>query len=167
MIATMGRAEMWGRYGRRRHGRRLRRGVLKLAMLKLLAELPRHGYDLIRAFREQGWSAGPGSIYPLLSLLESAGYVTSHQEGDRRTYQVTEKGRTLLHDRADDVTAFFNAMANDEDEEEPVDQLQDALERLGGAVEQLAEVAKPETIARVKDMLERSRKEIYTLLAQE
>lgn len=48
-----------------------------------------------------------------------------------------------------------------------MDQLEDALERLNAAVEQLSENAKPETIARVREMLERSRKEIYTLLAQE
>ncbi len=170
----MARADRWREdrswrstsYGSHRgHAKRFRRGALKLVMLKLLAELPRHGYDLIRAFREHGWSAGAGSIYPLLAFLESSGYVTSHQEGERRTYQVTEKGRTLLEDRAADVTAFFEAVS--QAGEEPGDELQDALERLSGAVEQLAGQAKAETIARVRDLLDQTRKEIYTLLAQE
>jgi DNA-binding PadR family transcriptional regulator len=159
---------------RRRHGHhghhraRLRgplRGVLKFVLLKLVSELPRHGYDLMRVAREHGWAAGPGSVYPLLSLLESAGYVTSRQDGERRTYEVTAKGRTLLEEHAKDVAAFFSAVSRDE--EEPVDELQDALERLGSAVDQLSESAKPETIVRVREMLDRSRKEIYTLLAQE
>ncbi|MHB8434120.1 MAG: PadR family transcriptional regulator [Candidatus Tyrphobacter sp.] len=155
----------WRSTGYRGHAKRFRRGALKLVMLKLLSELPRHGYDLIRAFREQGWSAGAGSVYPLLAFLESSGYVTSHQEGDRRTYQVTEKGRTLLEDRAADVASFFEAVS--QSREEPGDELQDALERLGSAVEQLAGHAKDETIARARDLLDRTRKEIYTLLAQE
>ncbi len=157
----------WERRSRHRdrHGRRFRRGILKFVILKLLSELPRHGYDLIRAFREHGWVAGPGSVYPLLSLLESAGYVTSRQDGERRTYEVTEKGRTLLGERAADIAAFFEAAS--QSKEEPVDQLEDALERLSAAVDQLSQSAKPETIARVREMLDRSRKEIYTLLAQE
>lgn len=151
---------------RERQGRRLRRGTLKFVMLKLLSELPRHGYDLMRVARDLGWAAGPGSVYPLLNWLESEGYVTSRQEGERRTYEITEKGRTFLGDRAKDIAAFFDA-ATATTEEEPVDRLEDALERLSAAVEQLGESAKPETIARVTDMLDRSRKEIYTLLAQE
>ncbi len=47
--------------------RRFRRGILKFVLLKLLAELPRHGYDLMRAIREKGWGGGAGSIYPLLA----------------------------------------------------------------------------------------------------
>ncbi len=133
-------------------------------MLKLLSELPRHGYDLMRAFREHGWTAGPGSVYPLLSFLESAGYVSSTQEGDRRTYHVTEKGHTLLQERAQDLSAFLEAASA---EEEPVNDLEDALERLSDAVDQVASAAKPETVTRVREMLDRNRKEIYTLLAQE
>ncbi len=56
--------------------RRLRRGILKFALLKLLDELPRHGYDLIRAVREKGWGAGAGSVYPVLAALEAAGLST-------------------------------------------------------------------------------------------
>ena len=46
--------------------RRLKRGILKFALLKLLSETPRHGYDLIREIREKGWAGGAGSVYPLL-----------------------------------------------------------------------------------------------------
>lgn len=167
--------DRWGRWEwrssrrrRHRHHNRLRgplRGVLKFVLLKLLSELPRHGYDLMRMAREYGWAAGPGSVYPLLGFLESAGYVTSRQDGDRRTYEITEKGRAVLEERAKDVEAFINAAT--ESKEEPMDELEDAMERLGVAVEQLGDSAKPETIARVRELLDRSRKEIYTLLAQE
>ena len=63
------------RPGHRRGMRRMRRGILKFALLKLLDELPRHGYDLIRAVREKGWGAGAGSVYPMLAALEAAGLI--------------------------------------------------------------------------------------------
>ncbi|MGH7738316.1 MAG: PadR family transcriptional regulator [Candidatus Tyrphobacter sp.] len=154
----------WHRERNRARSKGRVRGILKFVVLEMLSDLPRHGYDLMRAARERGWDAGPGSVYPLLSILESAGYVTSRSDGDRRTYEITEKGRTLLHERAADVASFFKRAAQ---EEEPVDELEDALERLGAAVEQLGKTAKPQTIERVREMLDRSRKEIYTLLAQE
>ena len=157
----------WDRQGQRRgHGRKLRRGILKFILLKLVAELPRHGYDLIRAFREHGWGGGPGSVYPLLSFLEASGYVTSHDDGQRRTYEITEKGRKVLAERAADVAAFFGA-SGEEEEPEPTDELRDAVDRLIQAVTQLAPNSKPETVERVREMLDRTRKDIYTLLAQE
>ncbi len=151
---------------RRHRGRRFRRGALKYVVLKLLSELPRHGYDLIRAFREHGWGAGPGSVYPLLAFLERQGYVTSRQEGERRTYEITDKGRQFLGERAAEVAAFFKE-ATAEPEEEPADELHDALERLVDAVKSVGATAKTETVARVRDLIDRARKDIYTLLAQE
>ncbi|HEY9085262.1 MAG TPA: PadR family transcriptional regulator [Candidatus Tyrphobacter sp.] len=158
----------WERYGRRgrAHGRKLRRGILKFILLKLLAELPRHGYDLIRAFHERGWGGGPGSVYPLLSFLEASGYVTSRDDGQRRTYEITEKGRKLLEERAADVAAFFDDAAKEE-EPEPTDELRDALDRLIAAVKQLDPNSKPETIERVREIVDHARKDIYTLLAGE
>jgi DNA-binding PadR family transcriptional regulator len=144
----------------------MRRGILKYVLLKLLTDLPRHGYDLIRAVREHGWAGGPGSIYPILGVLERAGYVESAEEDGRRTYKVTEKGKRLLQEHLEEIAGFFSEPDAD-DEPEPGDDLRDALMRLTKAVTQLGETSKPETIERVRDLLDRTRKEIYTLLAQE
>ncbi|HEX8827903.1 MAG TPA: PadR family transcriptional regulator, partial [Xanthobacteraceae bacterium] len=105
------RSGWWSMYGHRRarHGaRRLRRGILKFALLKLLAEVPRHGYDLIREIREKGWGGGAGSVYPLLAALEAAGLIAGREEGDRRIYEITEKGRRLLGERAAELERFLN-----------------------------------------------------------
>ena len=75
------------------------RGILKFVILKLLAEQPRHGYDLMR-FRAKGWAGGAGSVYPLLAALEAAGLIVGRDEGDRRIYEVTEKGRRHLGEHA-------------------------------------------------------------------
>jgi DNA-binding PadR family transcriptional regulator len=158
---------MFGQRGRHHRGRRLKRGILKFALLKLLMEMPRHGYDLIRAFREKGWVAGAGSIYPLLAALEAAGLVEGRDEGERRTYEVTDKGRRLFEEHAEDLGRFFDDDDEDETADDPRAELRDAAGRLMQSVAQLGPSSSPETIARVRELLDRTRKEIYTLLAQE
>jgi len=162
-----GRWSMYGRHGRR-GGRRLKRGILKFVLLKLLAEMPRHGYDLIRAFREKGWGAGAGSVYPILAALEAAGLIAGRDEGDRRTYEISEKGRRLLEEHAADLGRFFEDGDEDEDESEgPGDKLRDSAGRLMQAITQLGPSSKPETIERVRELLDETRKQIYELLAEE
>lgn len=155
-----------GGFGRR--VRRFKRGFLKFVVLKLLADEPRHGYDLIRIFRNKGWGGGPGSIYPLLAGLEEEGLIAGRDEGERRTYEITEKGRGFLKERASHVEAFFEDDTEDEDEDAGGrGELRAAAGRLMQAMAQLGADSKPETIERVRDLLDRTRREIYTLLAQE
>jgi DNA-binding PadR family transcriptional regulator len=160
-----------GWHGRREHRRgmrRMRRGILKFALLKLLSELPRHGYDLIRAAREKGWPGGPGSVYPLLSALEGAGLVTGREEGDRRIYEITEQGRTLLGEHAAELERFLNDEdLDDEAEHDTTAQLRDSARRLMQAIAQLGPSSKPETVERVSELLKEARKKIYELLAEE
>lgn len=161
----------WGWYGgrARRHGvRRMRRGILKFALLKMLDELPRHGYDLIRAMRRQGWAGGPGSIYPILAALEAGGLIRGRDEGGRRIYEITEQGRRLLGEHAVELERLLNA--DDSQEEEMHDmgsQLRESADRLMQAVSQLAPSSKDETIERARGLLDNARKEIYQLLAEE
>ncbi|MBV8067717.1 MAG: PadR family transcriptional regulator [Candidatus Eremiobacteraeota bacterium] len=137
-------------------------------MLKLLSELPRHGYDLIRAVREKGWAGGPGSVYPLLSALEAAGLVAGRMEGDRRIYEITEQGRQLLGEHAAEVERWLNDEADDEEEMTDMgSQLRDSARRLMQAISQLGPSSKPETIEHVRRLLDEARKEIYQALAEE
>lgn len=153
----------------RRGMRRLRRGVLKFALLKLLDELPRHGYDLIRAVREKGWGAGAGSVYPVLAALEAAGLIAGRDEGDRRVYEITPRGRELLGEHATELERLLNEEQEEEEspEREMGSQLRDSARRLMQAIAQLGPSSKPETIERVCKLLKEARKEIYELLAEE
>jgi len=152
----------------RRHGRRFKRGILKFVLLQLLAVESRHGYDLIREFRRKGWPGGPGSVYPLLAALEEEGLIAGRDEGERRTYEVTEKGREHLRVHAADVGSFFE---KDDEEEasgsETDGGLRESAGRLMQAVAQVGPSSKNETIERVRELLDGTRREIYTLLAQE
>ena len=85
-------------------GGRLRRffahGDLRLVILHLIAEKPRHGYEIIKAIEEQvagAYSPSPGVIYPTLTHLEELGYVTvSASDGAKKLHEITAEGRAFL-----------------------------------------------------------------------
>jgi DNA-binding PadR family transcriptional regulator len=166
------RSEWWGWHGgpeSRRGMRRMRRGLLKLAVLKLLSEVPRHGYDLIRTVREKGWGGGAGSVYPILAALEAAGLIAGREEGDRRIYQITEEGKRLLGEHAAELERILNEDDGDEVEAATAmgGRLRDSAGKLMRAVSQLGPSSKPETIERACELLNEARKEMYALLAEE
>jgi DNA-binding PadR family transcriptional regulator len=148
---------------------RIRRGGVKIAILTLLAEGSRHGYDVLRAFQERRWgSPGPGSVYPVLAALEAAHLVTSHEEEGKRVYTITDEGRSTLEREADRFREIF-ASGGDAAESESghAEALRESVERLMRAVAHVSPSSKAETLERVREILERSRKDIYTLLAEE
>jgi DNA-binding PadR family transcriptional regulator len=82
----------------------LAQGDLKLLALALIAEQPRHGYELIKLIEEKTsgyYSPSPGVVYPTLTFLEEAGYVTAESEGAKKRYTITEEGRAYLEENRD------------------------------------------------------------------
>jgi len=106
--------------GGRGRGRRARRmfesGELRLVLLKLIADEPRHGYDLIRAIEDLTggeYAPSPGVVYPTLTLLQDMGLIEEAAgEGARKPFQVTGEGRTHLDERADEVESLFERLAD-------------------------------------------------------
>jgi DNA-binding PadR family transcriptional regulator len=87
-----------------RVGRMLAQGDLKLLALALIAEQPRHGYELIKLIEEKtsgAYSPSPGVVYPTLTFLEEAGYVTAESEGAKKRYTITTEGRAYLEENRD------------------------------------------------------------------
>jgi DNA-binding PadR family transcriptional regulator len=81
-------------------------GRLRLYLLKLLEESPRHGYDVIRLLEDRFmglYAPSPGTIYPRLQRLEAEGLVTRSREGERKVYQITDAGREELTRRRDEL----------------------------------------------------------------
>jgi len=79
--------------------RMLAQGDLRLIALAFIAEAPRHGYEIIKLLEEKTgdwYSPSPGIIYPTLTYLEEAGYVTASAEGSKKLYTITEEGRAYL-----------------------------------------------------------------------
>jgi DNA-binding PadR family transcriptional regulator len=74
-------------------------GALRLVVLGLIAEEPRHGYDVIKALESKfqgAYSPSPGAIYPMLQMLEEADLVSSQTEGNKRLFAITAQGRAFL-----------------------------------------------------------------------
>src|SRR5690349_16406428 len=97
-----------------RAGRMLATGDLRLIALALIAEQPRHGYEIIKVLEEKtsGWySPSPGIVYPTLTYLEEAGYVTAQAEGSKKLYTITDEGRAHLEENRDFVDAVLERLA--------------------------------------------------------
>ena len=97
-----------------RAGRMLAQGDLRLIALALIAEEPRHGYEIIKLLEEKtaGWySPSPGIVYPTLTYLEEAGYVTAQAEGAKKLYTITEEGRAYLEDNREIVDAVLDRLS--------------------------------------------------------
>lgn len=95
----------------RRRGRMFGPGELRLLLLRLIADEPRHGYELIKAIEELtggDYSPSPGTIYPTLSLLQDEGAIAeAASEEARKAYAATDMGRAELDERADEVEALL------------------------------------------------------------
>ena len=97
-----------------RAGRMLAQGDLRLIALALIAEQPRHGYDIIKQLEEKtsGWySPSPGIVYPTLTYLEEAGHLTSQADGAKKLYTITDEGRAYLEGNREVVEAVMNRLA--------------------------------------------------------
>jgi DNA-binding PadR family transcriptional regulator len=150
--------EFWGRWG---GGARRGRGDIKYLILEVLAEGPRHGYDIITALEERSggrYRPSAGSVYPTLQLLEEGGFITGEAAGGKRVFTITDAGRQMLAERATEGRT-------PDDDEDDVD-LRGAAFALGAAVMQAARVADEPAQAKVREILERARRDVYAILAE-
>jgi DNA-binding PadR family transcriptional regulator len=82
-----------------RIGRFLMQGDLRLLVLALIEKEPRHGYEIIKHIEDLTYgfyAPSPGVVYPTLTYLEEAGYVTSEADGNKKRYVITDEGREHL-----------------------------------------------------------------------
>lgn len=89
-------------------------GRLRLYLLKLLEESPRHGYEVIRLLQDRFlgvYSPSPGTIYPRLARLESEGLVTHEVIKGKKVYSLTDKGREELERRMDELAELEEEIA--------------------------------------------------------
>ena len=168
------RGEAWGEESG--HPGRGRRRVfdaaeLRLVLLNLLKDQPRHGYDLIRAVEELtagAYSPSPGVVYPTLTLLADMGHIAEEaSEGSRKTYAITPEGNAFLEARKAEVEALMARLTEMASVRERVDatsirramgNLRTVLmNRLGG------EDASPETLHAITAILDEAAQKIERL----
>jgi DNA-binding PadR family transcriptional regulator len=107
--------EAWSGGGRGRRARRMfEGGELRLVLLKLIAEQPRHGYDLIRAVEELTggtYAPSPGVVYPTLTMLGDMGLIEEATgEGARKPFQITDQGTAHLDENKEEADELIERL---------------------------------------------------------
>jgi DNA-binding PadR family transcriptional regulator len=146
---------------------RARRGDIRAAILRLLAEVPMHGYQIIQELSARtggAWNPSPGSIYPTLQALEDKGLIRADDVEGKRVFQLTDAGRAEVerdreHNAApwDDVAASSGGFAD----------LREVTLGVVGAARQVAQAGTPGQLQRAVTVLKDARRKLYQLLAED
>ena len=103
-----------GGHGRRDRKRMFEGGELRLVLLKLIADEPRHGYELIKAVEDLTdgeYAPSPGVVYPTLTMLEDIGFIAEQKSKDsKRVYEATKEGRTHLKENEEEVEELIERL---------------------------------------------------------
>jgi DNA-binding PadR family transcriptional regulator len=139
---------------------------VRAAILKLLAEQPMHGYEMIQQIAERSnglWKPSPGSVYPTLQLLDDEGLITaSETDGSKKLFELTDTGRAA----AEKVeTPPWEEITEDADPGQV--NLRAAIGQLCGAVAQSAHAATEEQQQRIVELLNNARREVYGILGED
>jgi DNA-binding PadR family transcriptional regulator len=156
-----------GPRGRGRGGRgRGKRGDVRAAILKLLAERSMHGDEMIQEIAERSqnlWRPSPGSVYPTLQLLVDEGLiVATESDGSKKLFELTDDGRAAAENIE---TAPWDEIT--EGVEPGHVNLRSAVAQLMGAVAQSAYTANEEQQERIVDIVNTARREIYGILGED
>jgi DNA-binding PadR family transcriptional regulator len=144
---------------------------VRLALLSLLEQEPKHGYQLMKELEERSgglYRASAGTIYPTLQLLEDEGLVSSETSDGKRVYRITEAGRVELQKDADSVKRIWRRA---ESWEEWTGWMRPETASLAGPLSRLAKAAvgavsragDPETMVKIQYISDRARKELEDL----
>jgi len=149
-------------------GPRARRGDVRAAILALLAEGPRNGYQLMQEIEERSdgaWRPSPGSVYPALQQLEDEGLVHAEEREGRRTYVLTDAGRAHVEDRGDELKAPWDAVRGDPGK--PQRELMRLIQPIAMALYQVAQAGSEAQVEEARRILVDARRALYGILAEE
>jgi DNA-binding PadR family transcriptional regulator len=148
-------------------GPRARRGDVRAALLTLLAEEPRNGYQLMQEIerRSEGvWRPSPGSVYPALQQLEDEGLVRADETEGRKLFHLTDAGREAA-ESAGAEGAPWDAVSDSVDSD--VFDLFNIARQTGMAVFQIAQAGTADQIAAAREVLNNARRALYGILAED
>jgi DNA-binding PadR family transcriptional regulator len=145
-----------------------RRGDVRAAILALLAEEQRNGYQLIQEIEERSdgeWRPSPGAVYPALQQLTDEGLIEAEERDGRRTFRLSETGRAYVDEHPGEVNAPWEAMTSAVRDD--VRDLFGTAARTGAAVMQIVHTGSEAQIAEAKRILSETRRRLYQLLADD
>lgn len=158
-----------------RHRERLERGLLRYIILDILKDGPRHGYEVIKQLEEKTggqYAPSPGTLYPTLQYLDDLGLVRADQETERKTYHLTDAGRSELEGHAELVKHFWTRF----DDRTPagvskheIEFLHDALHDLRrtthSGVHMVMQGGNPDTLRKIRRALEQCQNDLREIIA--
>jgi DNA-binding PadR family transcriptional regulator len=145
------------------------RGDVRAAILALLKEGPRNGYQIMSDIQERSggaWRPSPGAVYPALSQLADEGLIEAEESGGRRTFRLTEAGLDYLEQHPEMARAAWEQRAQQEAAWDVPGLFAEAA-RLGGGIVQVAHSGTPAQVLAAERLLERTRRELYQILADD
>ena len=146
---------------------KMRRGDVRDAILLLLAEEPRNGYQIMQEIEQRSegaWRPSPGSVYPALQQLEDEGLVRAEEEEGRKRFVLTDAGRASVEDRDENLPPpWETASGGISDEALELGRL---AQELGFAFMQVLRAGSPAQIEQAREVLINTRRELYRILAE-
>lgn len=157
-----------GPFGGRRGtgaGRFFESGALRFVILSLIAEAPRHGYEIMKLIEERldgAYAPSPGVVYPMLTMMEEMGQATVQVDGTRKLYAITEEGTRVLTENKAVTEAIFERMraASAGHHAGRAPKIMRATENLRMVLQMKAGALTEEQVGKVTDILDAAAKEI-------
>ncbi len=149
-------------------GSRARRGDVRAAILALLEQEPMHGYEMITEIEERSggyWRPSAGSIYPTLQLLEDEGLITGEEVEGKRRFSLTEAGRKAAEERGKESGSEPWEQVRTGAPPELVN-LGRSVHQLRAAIAQALSAGDEQQRARIRELLDETRRGIYTILSE-
>jgi DNA-binding PadR family transcriptional regulator len=149
-------------------GRRARRGDVRIALLLLLGEAPRNGYELMDEIEQRSggaWRPSPGSVYPALARLREEGLVQRRDVEGRHVFELSEAGRERVGPLSTDPEPPWQRMRADVSDDAP--DLHASLARLASAVIEVQRSGSHDQQLDAERQLEQTRRTLYRILADD
>lgn len=147
---------------------RVPRGNVRAAILLLLAEEPRNGYQIMQEIGERSrgvWSPSPGSVYPAVQQLEDEGLVVAQESEGQRLLRLTDTGRAHVDDHRDELGSPWDEMSGSVGDD--VHELFSLMRQVAGALVQVAHAGNPAYVVKAAELLRQTKRGLYRILAED
>jgi DNA-binding PadR family transcriptional regulator len=147
-------------------GRR-RRGDVRIALLLLLAEEPRNGYQMMQVIEERSdgrWRPSPGSVYPVLSQLEDEGLVRATEREGAKVFELTDAGRERVAETKDTTPPWE---ADEDDDRAGRRDIRRLVGEVAAAAMQVSHIGSEEQSEQAIETLKSTRRTLYRILAED
>ena len=151
-----------------KRGPGVKRGDVRDALLLLLAEEPRNGYQLMQEIEQRSdgvWRPSPGSVYPALSQLEDEGLVSAEPGSPGKVFTLTDAGREQVAARDDDLVAPWDAVSDNLGDD--ARSMAHSVKQFWPALVQVMQAGSPAQQAEGKVVLDDARRKLYGILAED